>query len=175
MQRELRLRQLQHLVALTAPAHVAASNGVSADCNGVGAEHSSVNVFNLWFLDSGRYSMQPGIEGYDWVRPNQIAWYSDSSEVIRAANGGRVAPALAFFHIPVIEYELARERVGTTHERVYHPDINSGLYTAFVEAGDVVATFVGHDHTNDYCGKYYNLNLCCNKRHQSGLCGAQPG
>ena len=117
-------------------------------------------MFNLWFIDSNRYSAQPGIDGYDWVRPNQIAWYSEAAAAIRAANGGRVASALAFFHIPVIEYEIVRERVGTTHERVYHPDINSGLYTAFVEAGDVRATFVGHDHTNDYCGKYYNIHLC---------------
>ena len=26
--------------------------------------------------------------------------------------------------------------------------------------GDVRATFVGHDHTNDYCGTYFDVALC---------------
>ena len=26
--------------------------------------------------------------------------------------------------------------------------------------GDVRATFVGHDHTNDACGDYYGISLC---------------
>ena len=121
---------------------------------------STTNVANLYFFDSGAYSEQPGIGGYDWVRPNQIAWYSENSEVIRAANGGRLAPALAFFHIPILEYELVTDKVGDTQEGVFDADLNSGLFTAFVEAGDVKATFVGHDHVNDYCGKYYSLNLC---------------
>ena len=80
------------------------------------------------------------------MRPNQIAWYSETAEVIRATNGGRVANALAFFHIPFLEYELVSGKVGDTQEGVYDADLNSGLYTAFVEAGDVKATFVGHDH-----------------------------
>jgi hypothetical protein len=112
----------------------------------VGMVHSSTNVFNLWFLDSGRYSQQAGIGGYDWVRPSQTAWYSEASEVLRATNGGRVANALAFFHIPFLEYELVSGKVGDTQEGVFDADLNSGLYTAFVEAGDVRATFVGHDH-----------------------------
>jgi hypothetical protein len=81
------------------------------------------------------------------VRPSQLAWYGDNVAAVREANGGRLARAVAFFHIPIVEYTWARERVGTTHEGVYHPDLNSGLYTAFVEAGDVIATVVGHDHS----------------------------
>ena len=81
------------------------------------------------------------------MRPSQIAWYSETSAAIRAENGGRTAPALAFFHIPIYEYELVTDKVGDTQEAVADAVINSGLYTAFVEAGDVKATFVGHDHS----------------------------
>ena len=52
--------------------------------------HRATNVFNLWFLDSGRYSAQAGIDGYDWVRPSQIAWYSQNVAAIRNANGTTV-------------------------------------------------------------------------------------
>ena len=84
----------------------------------------------------------------------------DEAAKLRAANGNVAKPALAFFHIPIYEYELATGKVGDTQEGVYDADINSGLFTAFIESGDVKATFVGHDHVNDYCGKYYSINLC---------------
>lgn len=30
--------------------------------------------------------------------------------------------------------------------------MNSGLFAAFLEAGDVMGAFVGHDHVNDFEG-----------------------
>lgn len=29
-----------------------------------------------------------------------------------------------------------------------------------VEMGDVMGTFVGHDHSNDYCGTLHGIRLC---------------
>jgi len=120
------------------------------------------NVANLWFIDSGAYSQKEdiGITGYDWIRPSQIAWYTTEAKRVQAENGGLVAPALAFFHIPIPEYELVTDKLGDTQENVADAHVNSGMFTALVDAGDVRATFVGHDHTNDYCGKYYNIHLC---------------
>ena len=50
--------------------------------------------------------------------------------------------------------------LGQKQEAVLSPSVNSGFFTALLQAGDVKATFVGHDHTNDYCGNLMGINLC---------------
>jgi hypothetical protein len=42
---------------------------------------------------------------------------------------------------------------------VYSPDVNSGMFLAMLEKGDVLGTFAGHDHANDYIFKHYNIAL----------------
>ena len=49
---------------------------------------------------------------------------------------------------------------GIKHEEVCCPKLNSGLFAAMVEMGDVMGTFVGHDHDNDYCGTLHDIRLC---------------
>ena len=117
--------------------------------------HSEAGLFNMYFMDSGAYSHTEGISGYDWIRPSQIEWFRDQSAELKARKGS-ILPSVAFFHIPIPEYNYASlaGRVGERHEGVAAADVNSGLFTAFLDADDVVATFVGHDHTNDYCGRY---------------------
>lgn len=55
----------------------------------------------LYFLDSGDYSP---FGGYDWIRRDQIDWYVSESKALTGQNGGTPLPALAFFHIPLPEY-----------------------------------------------------------------------
>jgi len=38
--------------------------------------------------------------------------------------------------------------------------INTGLLGAIKERNDVLATFVGHNHGNDYCTDYKGVQLC---------------
>jgi hypothetical protein len=38
--------------------------------------------------------------------------------------------------------------------------VNSGFFAAMVERGDVMGTFAGHDHINDYEGELYGIRLC---------------
>ena len=75
-----------------------------------------------------------------------------------------MTPALAYFHIPIPEYNAAFMNpsmvVGEKQEVINSASVNSGLFTSLVEAGDVKATFVGHDHVNDYCGSLLDINLC---------------
>jgi hypothetical protein len=117
----------------------------------------------LYFLDSGNLSAVPGVEGYDWIRREQINWYVETSRRLAARNGGTPFPALAFFHIPLPEYrtvwELSKAR-GNKFEDVYCPPVNSGFFAALVEMGDVMGTFVGHDHVNDYEGELHGIRLC---------------
>lgn len=118
--------------------------------------------FLLYFMDSNAYSALEGVEGYGWFGHDQVEWYRKNSAEYTRKNGEAI-PALAFFHIPLIEYSnmtLARKKiVGMKNEPECPAAINSGMFLAMRESGDVMATFVGHDHDNDYIGKYNGLFL----------------
>jgi hypothetical protein len=117
----------------------------------------------LYFLDSGGMSAVPGVAGYDWIRREQIHWYVEESRRLTERNGGTPLPALAFFHIPLPEYNTVWEQGnarGNKFEKVCCPSMNSGFFAAMVEMGDIMGTFVGHDHINDFEGELYGIRLC---------------
>jgi 3',5'-cyclic AMP phosphodiesterase CpdA len=117
----------------------------------------------LYFLDTGALSRIPRVPGYDWIRRSQIDWYVRQSRQMEAENGGAGLPSLAFFHIPVPEYEKVwRTQIcyGNRNERAGSPVVNSGFFAAMAERGDILGTFCGHDHTNDYEGKLFGIRLC---------------
>lgn len=118
----------------------------------------------LYFFDSGAYSRVKGIKGYDWLDFSQIEWYRKESTAYTKGNQGKPYPALAFFHIPLAEYPLMKaakydEVIGSKDEKECNGVLNSGMFTAMRQSGDVMGTFVGHDHDNDYIGEYYGLYL----------------
>ena len=72
-------------------------------------------------------------------------------------------PALAFFHIPIPEYDEVwdfHNCYGVKYENVCCPRINTGFFAAMHEMGDVMGTFVGHDHVNDFWGELHGIRLC---------------
>ena len=96
-----------------------------------------------------------GIDGYDWFRPEQVAWLRDRCTARRTANGGRAVPSLAFFHIVLPEYLAAWRNPSNTHigraaEAECPGALNTGMFAAMIETGSVAGTFVGHDHDIDY-------------------------
>ncbi|TFE27207.1 metallophosphoesterase family protein [Cohnella luojiensis] len=139
-----------------------------ADINGVGnfvlkvkGSTGNGDTAALYFFDSGINAPDP-IGGYAWIHPDQIHWYTQQSRKLAEGSGGPL-PALAFFHIPVPEYEAAwngDQVIGTKEEKVECPKINTGLFGAMVQMGDVMGAFVGHDHDNDYCGTVHGIRLC---------------
>ena len=115
----------------------------------------------LYFIDSGSYA-PTDIGGYDWIRREQIAWYLQESAKI-TAGVGHPLPALAFFHIPIPEYDEVWDFhtcYGVKYENVCTPQINTGFFAALHEAGDVMGTFVGHEHVNDFWGELHGIRLC---------------
>ncbi|WP_219835515.1 metallophosphoesterase family protein [Paenibacillus sp. R14(2021)] len=117
----------------------------------------------LYLFDSGSYSEVPGIDGYQWIQRDQVNWYADRSAANTAANGGEPMPSLAFFHIPLPEYKQVWKRelcYGSKYEGVASPPVNSGLFASMLEMGDIVGTFCGHDHVNDYWGALHDIRLC---------------
>ncbi len=119
----------------------------------------------IYGLDSNSSSkIKDRVDGYDWFGVDQIAWYQKTSKNFTQNNNGKPLPAIAFFHIPFTEYNEAWDNksippIGVKNERVSCPDVNSGMFAAMVESNDVMGTFVGHDHVNDYIGISHNIAL----------------
>ncbi|WP_154651966.1 metallophosphoesterase [Phocaeicola barnesiae] len=118
----------------------------------------------IYCLDSHSNSLLSQVGGYAWINYDQIAWYRDQSNRYKAQNGGEPIPALAFFHIPLVEYtEAFNQREGAFSgirlERECPADINSGMFGAMLEQGDVMGVFTGHDHDNDYVASYKGITL----------------
>lgn len=129
-------------------------------------------AYNLWVIDSGDYDDVNG--GYAHVQQDQIDWYVNKSNQLKAANGGQPVKSMMFQHIIVPEifdaltevkpcvngsvpkngkhYVLNAEvtRTGIMGEGPCPPTVNGGQFDAVVNQGDVVAMFFGHDHTNSF-------------------------
>ena len=130
-------------------------NGVSNFILTIRSSDEKKDAFVLYYFDSLSYSPVKGLGSYDWIKEDQIAWYRQCAADFKAKNNQEPIPALAFFHIPLPEYNQAAQSekallIGIRKEPACAPVVNSGLYTAMLEAGDVMGTFVGHDHVNDY-------------------------
>lgn len=121
------------------------------------------NAAILYVMDSNAYSTLAQVKGYGWFSSSQINWYKEESIKLKKSNMDTL-PALAFFHIPLPEYSIAfndlrHKRIGVRYEAECSPAINSGMYAAMLESGDVMGVFVGHDHVNDYLVDYYDIAL----------------
>ncbi len=121
------------------------------------------NAALLYCMDSNAYSTIKGVGGYGWFQASQINWYRSESQKQKEVSG-KTLPALAFFHIPFPEYAEAYKNekqppVGLRLEKECSPMINSGMFSAMLECGDVMATFVGHDHSNDYIAYLHGIAL----------------
>lgn len=123
---------------------------------------AGTDVFRMYFLDSHGYPDKvkfPHVSAsYDWVKQSQIDYYRQLS----SAHAATKVPALMFFHIPLIEYAgaTASKTNGERHEGVYSSDVSTNLFSTLVELNEVKATFVGHDHVNDYCYNREGVQLC---------------
>lgn len=78
----------------------------------------------------------------------------------------QAAPALAYFHIP--EYSLLNTLnfTGIKQGEISPTSVNSEFLATLAEMEDMKATFVGHDHVNDFCGNVHCKNLAV---HESSL------
>ena len=130
--------------------------GISGCSNDIITLSGSKGVDRVFYLfDSGNRVEIAGQKGWSYVHDDQIAWYKKHSREFTEANGGKPVPSLAFFHIPVPEYKEAirdtsRVMMGNIGEEPGAPKVNSGLYLAMREMGDVQGIVTGHDHNSDF-------------------------
>lgn len=102
--------------------------------------------------------------GYDWLTAPQIAWYRTTSDEYTKANGDTPLPALLFIHIPLPEYQTAVDAdpkgiIGNKKEKICCSALNSGMFAAIKEQGDIRGVFCGHDHDNDFLTTYRDVLL----------------
>ncbi|CAK4067077.1 unnamed protein product [Aphanomyces euteiches] len=111
--------------------------------------NASKVVFRSYFMDTGKSG-------------TVTAAQNNYMKQLAAPFAGQNIPALIFFHIPIPEYqEFDGNGQGEKGEAVSSKE-QSGLFDTMVEMGDVVASFCGHDHLNDFCFQRKNskINLC---------------
>tara|TARA_R110002111_G_scaffold148374_3_gene215495 strand:+ start:454 stop:1440 length:987 start_codon:yes stop_codon:yes gene_type:complete len=119
----------------------------------------------IYIMDSNAYStLKPEVDGWGWFDHSQVNWYKEKSQQYTKANNDEPLPAIAFFHIPLPEYYQAWSNkevkaIGKRKEDECGPEINTGMFAAMLESKDIMGTFVGHDHNNDYIGVHHNVAL----------------
>ncbi len=136
-------------------------------------------AFCIFPIDSGTYDSN---DDYDHVKTDQINWYASESARLAALNNGNPVPTLTFQHIPVPEIysnllvEVPQGTAGSVQgtgnwsNKYYTLDpnnstitgvmqegpcpaaINNGQYQGWLDVGNHVGAFFGHDHTNTFVG-----------------------
>ncbi len=147
--------------------------------------HDDEPAFNVWAMDShgdnGDYCRdhdQPtdtkiilrdcfGMgHGYGSANPytDQLLWYYQTSKEMERTYGRKI-PGILYQHIPLPEHALIPRNpqqtfmTGSMYEHVATCELNTGLFAAMFQRGDIKGVFVGHDHLNDYCGQYCGIYL----------------
>jgi hypothetical protein len=93
------------------------------------------------------------------------AWQIDALRSMLAgveARPGSAVPALAFFHIPILEYETAMSPAGfrgVKLEEVSRGRENGAVFPVLKTRGRIRAAFCGHNHLNDYTVNAGGLSL----------------
>lgn len=137
----------------TADGHAAvatADNAVPPDVTGppgdyriaVADRHDDAVLWDLFFLNSHT----------ECLLREDVEWLEQETMRLRAERG-RDVPALLFFHIPLKQYETARETgraEGIGLEEVLYWGDDGTLIEGIKRAGNVRACFAGHSHRNDF-------------------------
>jgi hypothetical protein len=117
-------------------------------------------VANIYFFDSMRLGCYVN-NGYGCVHIDTINWYRETSKMFRT-RFGKVIPSIGFLHIPIQEIMdvwNTRDCYGVKAEPTCCSVVNTGLFAAMLEQGDIKALFCGHDHKNDYHGFMSDIML----------------
>ncbi|RCV22726.1 hypothetical protein SEVIR_4G256500v4 [Setaria viridis] len=124
-----------------------------------GSELVNTSLLNLYFLDSGDREVVNGVKTYGWIKESQLVWLRATSLELQKTV---LAPALAFFHIPIPEVRglWYSGFKGQYQEGVACSSVNSGVLNTLVSMGDVKAVLLGHDHLNDFCGNLDGIWFC---------------
>lgn len=147
---------------------------------------------SLFLFDSHSYTDKFGIKSeYDNIHQNQVEWYSESLYELNEENKSVIEKAdksalplsaenyeniksLAFFHIPLKEFDDAWTEYtengnrssdnliyyyGQKNENVCYGAGSDNLFETMQSAGSTQGIFCGHDHVNNYSLEYNGIRL----------------
>jgi len=114
---------------------------------------SKVPAWEIYAFDSGSEKNNKSI------KDDQIAWFKKKAQRSQTAYK-KIIPALSVFHIPLKQYQYlwndaSLQKTGFYHEQVCFEEDDGSVYDAFVQQSNIRACFCGHDHDNNYWGKYH--------------------
>ena len=109
-------------------------------------------IWEIYAFDSGSE------KGNKSIKTDQVKWYIQKSELSKKSNQ-EIIPAVTLFHIPLKQYQMLWDdpelaKTGSYHETVCFEEDDGSVYDAFLRQGNIKACFCGHDHDNNYWGKY---------------------
>lgn len=156
-------------------------------------------IRSLYFIDGGSYMSEEDLakydaefddkdhNDYDYVKPSQIKWYSETVADINNKNGAAVKSAI-FDHIPLNEFRKAYDEIanetevtlnvpeynipdangnyivaGQRRETICYSGHNSGFFAEISKLGCTDYFISGHDHINDFILNYYGVTLAYNE------------
>jgi len=115
---------------------------------------SSEAVMRFYMFNSGPVGMYQ----------RHVDWYRSTSAGLKGNQKGKPAPALAFIHIPLVEFMYAYnagtyrghmgDRDGVCCQKTDH-----SLFQSFVEFDEVKVVSSGHDHGNNFVGQWQGIQL----------------
>ncbi len=99
-------------------------------------------VWDLYFLNSHT----------ECLLPEDLAWLEAEASRVKSARESS-SPAIAYFHIPLEQYETARlsgRVIGIAQEEVAYWGNTSDRFEPIRRTETIRACFVGHSHVNDF-------------------------
>jgi 3',5'-cyclic AMP phosphodiesterase CpdA len=103
------------------------------------------------------YAFDSGSEkGFKSIKEDQLQWYQKMSA---KTNPAKKIRSISIFHIPLKQYQdlwdsTALGKFGESREKVCYEEDDGSVCDFFVRLGEIEATFCGHDHYNNFWGKY---------------------
>lgn len=95
---------------------------------------------------------------------DQVMWYYTES-LRREREAGKKIPAVMYMHVPLPEMYLMAKNPeqcdvrGDKREAIGCSELNSGLFMACLQRGDVKGIFFGHEHLCDFDGRYCGITM----------------
>lgn len=126
----------------------------------------------VFLIDSNAYTGE-GLNKYDYIHDDQVAWYKNEIERLNKEEGKTIS-SLGFFHIPLQQYKIAYELYeegsdevkyyfGSNDEKMIDKicasEYPSKLFDTAVELKSTKGFFCGHDHYNNMSLEYQGIRL----------------
>lgn len=126
----------------------------------------------IFLIDSNAYTGE-GLNKYDYIHDDQVAWYQEQIQR-RNEEEGTTVSSLVFFHIPLQEYKTAYElyEQGSDEVKYYFgsndetfvdkiccSEYPSKMFETARELGSTRGFFCGHDHYNNMSLEYQGIRL----------------